>query len=645
MSPPLRVVRPVLWALALAAGLPAAAPAQTRPVATTTVPATRPAMTDDVLSRLAKLPPHPRLILDAAGETRLRAALEANPDLRDLAARVRNTADTLLTEPVLERRMTGRRLLFVSREALRRTLVLSLAYRLTGSPAYADRARRELLAVAAFSDWNPSHFLDVAEMAAAVSLGLDWLHPTLSEDDRGLLRRALIDKALRPSFAPRELWFFRTTNNWNQVCNGGLVLAALSVAGDEPELASKVIARAIQTLPISMREYGPDGAYPEGPGYWEYGTTYNAIALSALQTALGTDFGLADQPGFSATADYFLHATGPTGLFFNYADCGQRPADSAVAAMFFFAARRGDASTLLQEREFLRRGVRPVERPLRGWTSAFTPLLLAWAADAPPGPGAPPPTHFSARGSTPVAMFRSSWRPDAAYAAIKGGSARTSHGHMDAATFVLDLHGVRWAEDLGMQDYESLESRKLNLWDMKQTGQRWTVYRLNNTSHNVLTVNGQHHRVEGSASLDLAREDRAVIEATTVYGTDLASHRRGIRLLGEASVLLQDELASPADRPAKVRWQFLTRAAVTPTPTGWTLQRDGKTLHVTVVGVNDLTTTAAAAKGPEAHDAPNPGVSVASFDTTLPPGTKATWRVTFSPTPEPQTPLHPLSDW
>jgi hypothetical protein len=37
-----------------------------------------------------------------------------------------------------------------------------------------------MLAAAAFSDWNPSHFLDVAEMTAALAIGYDWLYEEVS---------------------------------------------------------------------------------------------------------------------------------------------------------------------------------------------------------------------------------------------------------------------------------------------------------------------------------------------------------------------------------------------------------------------------------------------------------------------------------
>ena len=53
-------------------------------------------------------------------------------------------------------------------------------------------------------------------------------------------------------------------NNWNQVCNAGMVFGALAIQEDYPELATEVIDRAFESISISMEAYGPDGAYPEG---------------------------------------------------------------------------------------------------------------------------------------------------------------------------------------------------------------------------------------------------------------------------------------------------------------------------------------------------------------------------------------------
>src|SRR5690606_2858452 len=91
------------------------------------------------------------------------------------------------------------------------------------------------------------------------------------------------------------------TNNWNQVCNAGFVLAALALAEEEPSLAREVIAGVRETLPYAMAAYEPAGAYPEGPVYWGYGTRFNILILAALESALGQDFGLGRRPGFDRT--------------------------------------------------------------------------------------------------------------------------------------------------------------------------------------------------------------------------------------------------------------------------------------------------------------------------------------------------------
>ena len=131
----------------------------------------------DVAARLAALPPaHPRLLLNPATEAALKKRIAADPILLRLQADLLAEADRQLATRPVERVLIGRRLLDKSRTALSRVLHLALAWRLTGTPAYLERARAELTAVAQFSDWNPSHFLDVAEMTTAVGFGYDWLY-------------------------------------------------------------------------------------------------------------------------------------------------------------------------------------------------------------------------------------------------------------------------------------------------------------------------------------------------------------------------------------------------------------------------------------------------------------------------------------
>ena len=71
-----------------------------------------------------------------------------------------------------------------------------------------------------------------------------------------------------------------------------------------------------------MKLFAPDGGFEEGPTYWLYATAYNLMYIDALDTALGTDFGVSNAEGFDRTGDYHIQADGPTYLLSNFGDAG-----------------------------------------------------------------------------------------------------------------------------------------------------------------------------------------------------------------------------------------------------------------------------------------------------------------------------------
>jgi len=146
-------------------------------------------------------------------------------------------------------------------------------------------------------------------------------------------------------------WWLTSENNWNQVCNAGMVYGALAIHEDYPDLAREIIDRAFESLPIAMEAYIPDGVYPEGYGYWGYGTTFNVLFLSAVEKELGTDRGLASTPGFLKTGHFLKHMVTPTGGNFTWSDCG--PGVNLKPAMFWFAEKTGDPSVLWSEKQIL----------------------------------------------------------------------------------------------------------------------------------------------------------------------------------------------------------------------------------------------------------------------------------------------------
>lgn len=441
-----------------------------------------------------------RLLLSEDRIADLRRVASAPGD-SSLAARyyriVAARASENIARPALEREMDGRRLLAVSREALGRLTDAALVYRVSDDPAYLRNAERELRAVTNFSDWNPPHFLDVAEMSLAVSLAVDWLGDNLAPGLRDSARAALVTKALLPSLdtARDGNWWIDTDNNWNQVCHTGMVAAALVVRDEHPALTDSVLKRAVRKMPVALAVYAPDGTYPEGVGYWAYGTSYSVVGIELLRDGLGDDFGLAAVPGFRESAYYIGAMRAPSGRIYNYGDCsgGARPVGEA--AMLWFA-RELDDLTLVRPEWVLAEADRGARVSALGLT--WMPASLFGSTSLPkPDAG---DTLYIGRGVNPVASVRQPASPGY-YLGAKGGRASINHGQMDAGSFVFEIDGIRWARDLGKQRYGSLEAAGFKLWGRHQDAERWDLLTLNNRGHSTVSLAGRPHRVDSVATI------------------------------------------------------------------------------------------------------------------------------------------------
>jgi hypothetical protein len=559
-------------------------------------------------------PQHPRLLVTDSTWPDLRARRVQSPTLDRLLRVIENDARAILERPPQTRVMEGRRLLHTSREVLRRLLLLSFTYRLSGGAEFLHRAEKEMAAAASFTDWNPDHFLDVAEMTLALAISYDWLDDALAPEVRATVRHAIVEKGLKPGLEPAEKhnWWYHSDNNWNQVCLAGLTLGALAIAEDEPALAEKFVECVRTYNPKGMKPYEPDGVYPEGPSYWAYGTTFEVILLAGLESALGSDLGLSQCPGFLATADYPGQVTGPTGLLFNYSDGEQ--AATMKPALYWFARKLGRGDILHFQHDCLARFLAAKESNPDGVNGErILPLLPIWAEDLEHRSAPPPALAWFRKGINPLAIFRTSWTDgNALFVALKGGVPRASHGQMDNGSFVLESDGVRWGLDLDKQDYHSLESRNIQLWHSNQEGGRWRVFRLNNFSHNTLAINGQLHRADGRAEIVRFQGDgpapHAVVDLSATFAGQAGKVLRGFQLLPRRQLLIQDELSGlkPGDT---VRWAFVTGAGITVKGNQATLRQSGQALHITLAAPEG-NFEIASAQPTDDFNAPNPGVSI-----------------------------------
>ncbi len=525
---------------------------------------------DDVLASLKE--DHPRLMLDNEALMYLKASFNDDPALQKCWRDVQADADRCLKMDSLVYKKVGPRLLSVSRDCLRRIYSLAMAYRWTGEEKYAAKARENLLEVCAFEDWNPSHFLDTAEMSHAVGVGYDWLYDYLDEETRKTIVEALIEKGLKPGLEVYKSngWWAKSHYNWNQVCNGGMIVGALAIAEIEPSYAEQIIPVAVKSLPLALASYGPDGAWGEGPGYWSYATHYTAYGLTALETALGDTFKLLNITGLSKAGDFPIYTTGPTGLYLNLADVGERSARRPMACMFYLSRTFHNPLYAYAEHEEIAK------------RSANAGHLI-WYAAKPPARAARRRKDSYFGGAVEVATMRSAWDdPEALFVGVKAGYNQVNHGHLDLGNFEMDALGVRWFRDLGSDNYNLP-----GYWQSGRGGQRWSYYRLNSASHNIPMLGGEDQDPMAKSKFvktDLNGSDAsAVVDLSQAYAKFAGSVKRGIATVSNRrAVLVQDEFT--VKEPCDILWGLTTDAQIGVDQKGQaTLELKGKKLIARIV--------------------------------------------------------------
>lgn len=169
-------------------------------------------------------------------------------------------------------------------------------------------------------------------------------------------------------------------------------------------------------------------------------------------------------------------------------------------------------------------------------------------------------------GKSPVALMRTSWTdPNAIYLGLKTGSASVNHAHMDIGSFVMDAQGERWALDLGMQSYESLESKGVGLWDKTQNGQRWEILRYNNRYHNTLTFDNDLQQVNEKAEIIKHGNNpnfmSAITDLSAVYKNKVNEAKRGVAIVDKNLVVIRDEISNN-EKPTLMQWTMVTPATV-----------------------------------------------------------------------------------
>ena len=524
-------------------------------------------------------PGHPRVMTEPGTFNTLKALVRGEGLPARIYDDVKKSADQILAAPVSKyEKPDGRRLLSVSRRVLDRVRTLALVDRLEGGQRYADRAWKELEAAAAFQDWNSAHFLDTAEMIHAFALGYDWLYDRWTEDQRQVLRRAIVSKGLREGlkvYDSTKGWH-RNKNNWNQVCNGGLISGALAVADEEPQIAARIVYEAVKSVPLAMQHYMPDGGGSEGVTYWGYGSRYNVVLLSSLDTALGTDFGLSQVGAFGKSGFYQIYLSGAGRMAFDFADCGR---EQVSEPQHFWMARKYDMPAFSWFRL----------SALESGSERGSVLDLLWYDDRGRDldfKTLPLDQYFRGAES---ASLRSSWEPDAMMVGIQAGHSMNlgGHRHLDLGSFVLDALGERWIIDSGKERQTYMVHRHKN--------PRYFYYRIRAEGHNVPVSNpgkGPDQNPRAVAKIvkyeSTPQQAVAVVDLTQAYQPHADLALRTFTLDSRKRLVLTDELQ--AREPAELWWFLHTEARVSLGDHGRTatLTQHGKSFIVRLLQPADI---------------------------------------------------------
>ncbi|MBE6565010.1 MAG: hypothetical protein E7655_07040 [Ruminococcaceae bacterium] len=496
---------------------------------------------------------HPRIMLTEDDFTRLKGYAKTDKTFQNWVKTLETQYGTQSSEfkaaPVSYQLPDGVRLLEISRKAKNRIIPWCLLYRLTDEKAYAERVWKEVNALCNFKDWHPDHFLDTAEICYPMAIAYDWLYDYWTVERREKMESATLKMGIMPGLDKYEgRLFMWEDGNWTGVCNGGLSAAALAYANVYPEECSALIGYAIRNVERGMYTYAPDGGYQESLNYWAYGTEFLHIMIASLDSACGTNYGLYDSPGLAASSYFTAYLeTEDFGWAFHDDHSDQLPNTHFLS---WFAKKTGDPSINRLRRNSIDNKVRSVHFYDLMW---YDPQNISddvqLNLDA----------YYTEVGSV---TMRDTWKNDALFVGLHGGSNAAHHGDLDIGNFVIGGAGYMFLTELGMDNY--------NIPGYFDSQQRWNYYRKRAEGQNTLVIGdvsyakedqskdavGTFKRVENNDTSSIA-----VLDMTSAYAQATDGQRGAMLTDNRTTVIVQDEMHLKT--PEIVRWGVHTIGTVT----------------------------------------------------------------------------------
>ncbi len=441
----------------------------------------------------------------------------------------------------------GIRLLSTSRELASRVMAYGMAYKLTGNEQWAKNAWRQLDICMNFDDWNPNHFLDVAEMAFGFAVGYDWLYDWLSDEQKLAMALAVEKFAFEPIMedyldTERQRTYYWSlpdkTNNWNLVCNGGVMTAAIAFM-DVPEVAEsakQVLTYGMKNIQQGINLYRTTGEWEEGVTYWCYASKYLGHLMSTLEAATNTKYGYTDVEGIKESLNWILSMQGSTTPF-NFGET-EDTLENQVS-VYWFGHEYGDERMTKYARSLMQNYKYGLEYELLYYDGNYENAEIEY------------PMDFFGEKLATVTMRNSN---NDTFVGFHNGKNNISHAQLDAGQFIIDSQEERFVKDLGKETYDL---------------SKWQCYRNRAEGHNTLVINptsGNDQFIGADCSLvDYGRvgdTSYAIGDLTTAYIDHANSINRGVMLTDNRQVVIvRDEIS--LNKTSELYWFAHTDASVT----------------------------------------------------------------------------------